>query len=162
MNSTKTNSVKTKCKTQMINGVLHDDTATNLYEYLLNVIEWEDGVKSRSGFTRKAKALNVGDDECIDSVIATVLPKFNKGYIVMGIYLNYYADGTHYTPNHSHKGTHQLVISLGATRILTIGKKEYYMNNGDAILFGTSIHGVPKDETVTEGRISIATFMLPI
>ena len=66
-----------------------------------------------------------------------------------------------WTPNHSHKDTHQLVVSLGVTRTLQVGEKKYSMVNGSAIIFGSSIHGVPKDETVTGGRISIATFMVP-
>ena len=59
-----------------------------------------------------------------------------------------------YTPNHSHKGTHQLVISLGETRTLSVAKNEFRMENGDSILFGSSVHGVPREENVTKGRIS--------
>jgi hypothetical protein len=81
-------------------------------------------------------------------------------YLIQGIYLNYYENGDHHTPNHSHKGTHQLVISLGQTRTLNVGGKDYSMENGDAIIFGGSVHGVPKDNSVN-GRISIATFMVP-
>ena len=66
-----------------------------------------------------------------------------------------------YTPNHSHKGSHQLVISLGGKRTLTIGKKKFPMKNGDAIIFGGSTHGIPKEPNAQEGRISIATFMIP-
>ena len=53
----------------------------------------------------------------------------------------------------------QVVISLGATRTLIIGKKTFSLNNGDVIIFGSSTHGVPKEPTITNGRISIATFM---
>lgn len=63
-----------------------------------------------------------------------------------------------YTPNHTHPGTTQLIISLGCTRILNIGKKSYQMNSGDACIFGSSVHGVPKDDS-KDGRISIAVFM---
>jgi hypothetical protein len=66
-----------------------------------------------------------------------------------------------YTPNHAHKGTHQLIISLGCPRTLQLGKKEFIMENGDAIIFGGSSHGIPRDNSVT-GRISIATFMKPL
>jgi hypothetical protein len=34
------------------------------------------------------------------------------------------------------------------------------MDNGSSIIFGSSSHSVPKDNTVN-GRISIATFMTP-
>jgi hypothetical protein len=78
------------------------------------------------------------------------------------IYLNYYENGEIWTtdhPNHSHSGTHQLVISLGCPRTLQVTKKDYRMENGDAILFGSAIHGVPKEVNVKEERIGIATFM---
>lgn len=65
-----------------------------------------------------------------------------------------------YTPNHSHRGTHQLVLSLGGERTLNVGKTEYVMRGGDAIIFGSSVHGVKK-EPGAEPRISIATFMVP-
>jgi alkylated DNA repair dioxygenase AlkB len=83
-------------------------------------------------------------------------------YLVYGIYLNYYKNGDMYTPNHTHLKTHQLVISLGASRTFTIGKKTMTLNSGDAVLFGSAVHGVPKDSSVVDGRISIATFMSPI
>jgi len=35
------------------------------------------------------------------------------------------------------------------------------MGNGDAIIFGSAIHGVPKDSNCKAGRISIAVFMIP-
>ena len=66
-----------------------------------------------------------------------------------------------WTPNHSHKGTHQLVISLGTSRTLQVGNKDYLMENGDVILFGSSMHGIKPDQSVN-GRISIATFMVPV
>lgn len=79
-----------------------------------------------------------------------------------GVYLNYYRNGEMWTPNHSRPGTHQLVISLGATRTLEVTKKKIPMKNGDAILFGSATHGVPKEPEITTGRISIATFMRPV
>ncbi len=80
---------------------------------------------------------------------------------VSHIYLNYYENGEMWCPNHTHPGTHQMVLSLGETRTLVVAKKDYVMKSGDAIIFGSAIHGVPKD-TSTEGRIAIATFMKPL
>ena len=85
----------------------------------------------------------------------------NQQFIIMGIYINYYENGEMYAPNHSHKETYQFILSLGVTRTLNVGKKSYLMKNGDGIIFGSSIHGVPKDSSVNNGRISIATFMVP-
>lgn len=104
----------------------------------------------------------MGEIPELDDLINITLSELTQTeYVIHGIYLNFYENGTHYSPNHSHKGTHQLVISLGETRTLKVANKDYVMDNGDAIIFGSSIHGVPKDNTVN-GRISIATFMTPI
>nr|QBK84892.1 MAG: alkylated DNA repair dioxygenase [Pithovirus LCDPAC02] len=151
-----------RCYTTFKENIISTNFATDLYEYLRDNITWEDGIKSRKGFTRKAKSLSMCDNPRIDSVIITALHELIKQeYAVLGIYLNYYRNGEMWTPNHSHKGTHQLVISLGATRTLNIAKKSYEMTNGSAIIFGSSTHGVPKDKSIN-GRISIATFMKPI
>ena len=135
--------------------------ADQLYEYLKNNIEWEEGIRSKKGFTRLAKALDLGCNEQIDNIIAEVFSLLDIDYIIDGIYLNYYKDGTHFTPSHAHKGTVQLIISLGATRTLDVGKKKFEMSSGDVIIFGGSAHGVPKDISCKSGRISIATFMHP-
>lgn len=150
------------CKTTFLKNAVKSEEATELFNFLKYNISWEDGIRSKfSGFTRKAKALYVTEiPEVLDVILKTLRKITATTYSMEGIYLNYYENGSHHTPNHSHKGTHQLVISLGETRILTVGNKEYPMENGDAIIFGGSIHGVPKDKS-TKGRISIATFMVP-
>jgi hypothetical protein len=35
--------------------------------------KWDEGIRSKSGFTRKAKALRSGDDQEIDNLIDEVL-----------------------------------------------------------------------------------------
>ncbi len=152
-----------KCKTVFLKGEVDEKSCNKLYTLLEKNIKWEEGVKSKKGFTRKARALAYGDNKQIDDVIDKVLLEItDTKYIIMGIYLNYYEDENMWTPNHSHKGTHQLVISLGDSRVLKVAKKEYLMENGDAIIFGSSVHGVPKSDIPKNGRISIATFMVPV
>lgn len=138
-------------------------SANQTYSYLKDNIKWEEGVRSKHGFTRLAKALNSGDNKVVDDVLSLVFDKLglHNKYQILGIYLNYYKDGTHYTPSHSHKGMTQLVISLGTSRTLKVGAKDYRLNNGDAIIFGSSAHSIPQENT-NEGRISIATFMQPL
>lgn len=151
------------CKTVFVKSVIDPVEATNLYNSLFCDIEWEEGVRSVKGFTRMAKAINYGDVVEIDTIINKSLKSVtDKAYLIEGIYLNYYENGKSWTPSHTHPGTHQLVISLGATRTLQINKKDFIMENGDVVIFGGSAHGLPKDLNVTEGRISIATFMKPI
>lgn len=151
-------------RTKFLINALDPEDATRLYEKLKREIRWEEGIRSRSGFTRKAKAISaeellLGEHPEILECLASVLALLDGDYHVRGVYLNFYEDGRMYTPNHSHRGTQQLVISLGAPRVLVVGRKEYVMSNGSAVLFGGSTHGVPRDPTVSEGRISIATFM---
>jgi len=152
-------------KTQIVKSAIEEKRSFELFEFLRDNIEWEEGIRSKSGFTRLAKAIDLEEHKDLEIIINTILKSNFKlncvAYAIYGVYLNYYKDGSMWTPNHSHPGTHQLVISLGETRKLVIGKKEVQMKSGDAILFGSSIHGVPKEEN-KGGRISIATFMKPI
>lgn len=155
--------MSTKCKTVFLKGAINRKECDKLYKNLEKNVEWDEGIRSRKGFTRKAKALRYGDISAIDNAIDEALSKISETrYHIMGIYLNYYENENMWTPNHSHKGTHQLVISLGDSRVLQVAKKEYLMENGDAIIFGSSVHGIPKSDVPKKGRISIATFMIPL
>ena len=99
-------------------------------------------------------------DEFIRDLVFTTLEQIKTGeYNVLGSYVNYYRDGTDFAPSHNHPKQVQLVISLGATRKLIVCKKQYEMSSGDVIVFGSSQHEVPLEPEITEGRISIATFM---
>lgn len=156
------------CRTLIQKNALLSKEADELYKDLIT-LPWEAGIRSRNGFTRLAHQLDLDSKqgEKILEIVKDVLMQMKTqksdlpNYAIFGVYINYYRDGTMYTPQHSHKGTHQLVISLGATRTLLIGKKQIRTSNGDAVLFGSSMHGVPK-EPCDKGRISIATFMMPV
>ena len=149
-------------RTKHFKAVFSKDVADYYYNTLVNNVKWEDGIKSRRhGFTRKAKPVSMGENEHVDEIFKFVFDNIEyKPSICFGLYLNYYRDGNDFTPNHSHKGTKQIVISLGETRILKVGKKEYKLDSGDVVVFGSSIHGVPKDTNITKGRISIAAFCM--
>jgi len=135
--------------------------ADNFFQVLRDTIQWEEGIRSRYGPTRKAKSLAPGMNTLVDSIITSVLTELGfKCIAMLGIYLNYYRDGQDYTPRHRHPGTRQLVISLGATRRLTVESTNYNLNSGDVIVFGSQLHGVPKDASCHQGRISIAIFVI--
>lgn len=59
-------------KTIHCKQVLNYDYATSMYFYIRDNIQWEDRVRSVKGFTRKAKAINIGDDECVTSIILEI------------------------------------------------------------------------------------------
>lgn len=149
-----------RTKTEHFYRMIEEDEATTIFNHLRCNIQWEEGIRSKSGPTRKAKSMDFGIDDILDYIIIKILAKLDVDTSsVRGIYLNYYRTGSDWTPNHSHPGMKQVVISLGADRVLTMGSKNYVMSNGDVIVFGSSIHGVPKDPNCTQGRISIALFV---
>jgi hypothetical protein len=145
-------------RTHYVPSIIASDQAWALYLFLLENIPWQEGIRTRYGaVTRKAYALNTMIAEL--EVITIIMTTMGIRGTILGIYLNYYENGTQYCPMHRHPGTCQLVISLGATRAFKLGNQIYSMNNGDAIVFGSSLHGVLKDESIMDGRISIAVFI---
>jgi hypothetical protein len=154
-----------RVKTIHHSNVLDAKEAAQSYKQLRDSIPWEEGIISRrTGLTRLGYSLNFGEHSLVDSLITKVFKKLalDNKYEIEGIYLNYYKDGHHHTPSHTHHGMTQLVISLGSTRTLKVASKDYPLNSGDVIIFGSSTHSVPIESSVTRGRISIATFMQPI
>lgn len=151
-------------KTQYFPKFLDQKVADNLFEFLKDTIEWEQGILSKQGPTRLAKSISneelIRDFPEILNIISDGLEKLDQNFSILGCYLNFYEDGKMYTPNHSHSGTQQMIISLGVSRTFTIGKKEILLGNGDMIVFGSAVHGIPKDLECTQGRISIAVFLV--
>ena len=141
------------------------EESTDLYNKLKSRLLWKDGIYSSKAkcTTRKAHTMDAIPETIeeaeIHSFIARAFTSVGIDKGISGIYVNYYRNGNDWAPAHSHPGHTQLVISLGAERELKVGKKTYSMSNGDIIIFGSSIHEVVRDSTITEGRISIAVFI---
>lgn len=153
-----------RTKTTHLRGVLTEEAATLLYHQLKDALPWRDGIRSRRhGFTRKACALDPEHlpSNILDALRVAAHAAGETHAFIRGVYVNYYEDGTHWTPNHSHPGSVQWILSLGATRTLIVGKKHLAMANGDLAVFGAGIHGVPREPEITAGRISIAVFTDP-
>jgi len=150
-------------RTVYLPRVLSVDHAEVLYHQICLDVDWHEGIRSRKGQTRQAYAVRGNEDfsSVITDAILKALQAFQTAatYTVDGIYLNFYRDGNDWLPSHSHKGTLQLVISLGCCRTLRVGSKTYILEPGSAIIFGGSQHSIEKDLAVTDGRISIATFI---
>lgn len=151
-------------KTQYFDNIFDPDTAQNAFIFLKDNIQWENGIysKMKGKYSRKGyyhdPISNTMVDIFINNLVHTALDKIGT-CAYYGVYLNYYQNGNDFCPNHSHKGTAQLVLSLGTTRTLTVGKTDYKMKSGDGIYFGSSIHGIKEEPEITEGRISIAIFI---
>lgn len=154
-----------RVKTTHYPSVLDLEKATALYTHMSASLPWVDGIYSSKlkTTTRLAHQASWEDREVLDiinKVLHAITEEPVKQFVVLGVYVNYYRDGKDWAPAHSHPGPmYQLIISLGATRQLRVGKKIYDMNNGDAIVFGGSTHEIIRDPTITEGRISIAVFL---
>lgn len=92
-----------RCKSQILKGLVSVEQADVLYEYLRDGISWEDGVRSKSGFTRKAKPISDIKEEypVIYDIIILALNKLDVKitYAIMGTYINYYVDGNMWCPN---------------------------------------------------------------
>lgn len=144
-----------RTRTIYLPSLLSKENADELFTYLYYHIVWEVGIKN----TRRAKALGLDEEPIVTSVVFNVLYLLDiNPQRVLGLYLNLYRDGNDYTPSHSHRGTDQLIISLGGARTLNVGRKSFVMSSGDVIYFGASAHGVPKEENA-QPRISIAVFL---
>jgi hypothetical protein len=138
--------------------------AHDLYRYLQKTIQWDKCLNSERAKKEihLVKLLSLDEDERVEWAVREALKRMNlSDYIIYGVSVNYYRDGADYTPSHKHDDLTQLIISLNeidGDRSLKIGKKDYRLNNGDVIIFGCSMHGIPKEENRC-GRISISTFM---
>lgn len=146
--------------TRLIPALLDTQTADDLFAHLEKNIVWEDGIYSTKAkmVSRKAKALS-SLDEKLYPVVLLALERFDVDVDKLAdVYLNYYRNGKDFAPQHKHPGTTQIVISLGCPRTLNVAKRDFIMQNGDAIIFGSSMHGVVADPDCNEARISIAIF----
>jgi hypothetical protein len=161
-----------KTKTTYYSELVDTKTAKCAYDFIKDNTQWVNSIYSKRAqkITRKGYSVNsdlnnnsIVDEfviQLVDSAITNIEKIENrKQSDILGIYLNYYINGQDFCPNHSHPGSIQLVISLGATRRLNVGKKAYDMKSGDAIIFGSSTHGIPIEPEVKDGRISIAVFI---
>lgn len=146
---------------------LSDELSTRLYEYLKNTVDWQEGIPSKQGHTRMAQSFSsvefftlIDDFPEVSAKIMECVDKYSIRKNCLSAYLNYYRNGDDWTPNHTHQQTTQLILSLGATRNFSYGKKIVHSANGDIIIFGSTIHGIPKQSEVVSGRISIALFLI--
>jgi hypothetical protein len=153
-------------KTTYFPEIIDSKTAEVAFDFLKNNTPWVDSIYSkkerkisRKGYSPSVNSGNIVDDFIVELIASSLLKIKDVQYDLLGIYVNYYASGTDFCPKHAHKGSIQFVLSLGATRKFSVGKKEYDMKSGDAILFGSSTHGIPIQPEVKDGRISVAVFI---
>eukprot|EP00397_Hematodinium_sp_SG-2012_P041598 GEMP01045857.1.p1 GENE.GEMP01045857.1~~GEMP01045857.1.p1 ORF type:complete len:472 (+),score=123.88 GEMP01045857.1:24-1439(+) len=78
------------------------------------------------------------------------------------VIMNWYLHGENVTGNHRHNAW-TVLLSFGAPRILQVDLKPFVLFDGDMIIFGQQMHGVPKmpDVGPNDGRISVVFFFHP-
>jgi hypothetical protein len=158
--------------TQYYPELIPKAAADQYYEYLKTQLPWRDGVYSRRSqkVTRTAYSVTFPLDEpqsydlLLKDLIeyCTARVELPSSYTTLGAYINYYRHGLEWAPSHSHPRQIQLILSLGATRDLIVGSRTYQLSSGDVIVFGGSTHEVPIRPEVSKGRISLATFIVPV
>ena len=157
--------------TQYYPSLIPRTEANQYYEYLRDTIPWSDGIYStRAGrVTRQAYSMPntstpAEHDRVLQGLITYCSARVTLPYnhMTLGTYVNHYRNGQEWAPSHSHRGQVQMIVSLGTTRNLTVGSKTYPLHSGDVITFGSSTHQIPIQNEVSTGRISIATFMVPV
>lgn len=148
-----------RTRTAYYANTIPDELASITYELLRTTVVWKVGITTKQGaMTRCQSPIDEESFEIVLPILQLATSAVNKTVSdIKGIYLNYYRNGNDFTPSHRHAGTTQLIISLGATRELIVGKTTYPLNNGDVIVFGGSAHSVPPSN-IAEGRISVACF----
>ncbi len=80
---------------------------------------------------------------------ATIIP--------LQLFLCYYRSGKDVCPMHSHK-CRQLTLSIGADRVMTVGKRKVNLSNGSVIYLHTEKHGILKEDSVEGNRLSLNLF----
>lgn len=122
--------MSTKQKFVHLKGEIPDDQAKELFTFLKEAIPWGLGVPSRrhTGITRLAYPLEYRDLKSLCSApviskIENVISEHSIRKEIAGVYLNYYRNGNDWTPNHTHPGSSQLVLSLGTIRKFAYGKR---------------------------------------
>ncbi len=155
-------------RTKMIEKFIEEKIADEIFDTLKKTTKWTP-LKSRSKTLRLGAMVEFEElDVLLKSELKKAIKKLSKESNdsleknIHGIYLNYYKSGKDYAGSHKHDTT-QIVLSFGTTRTLNVGKKSYKMGHGSVIIFGKSMHGIPKEDVDENNefdgeRISLAAF----
>jgi hypothetical protein len=153
--------MKKKCATTYSPAFLDPEVGLKFYAMLKDSIPWEPVIRDKK-LLSKGKVVELNEYlDVLDMVMHCLNSMATRAYAVHSIHLNLYETGAMVFPYSTHQGTHHLIIALGCTRTLFVGKKRYQLNNGDAILFGYGYYRIP-EQTTTEGTILITVFMQPV
>eukprot|EP00927_Polykrikos_kofoidii_P064930 TRINITY_DN60737_c0_g1_i1.p1 TRINITY_DN60737_c0_g1~~TRINITY_DN60737_c0_g1_i1.p1 ORF type:complete len:830 (+),score=130.82 TRINITY_DN60737_c0_g1_i1:77-2491(+) len=96
----------------------------------------------------------------LDALLRKVFSQANIRDPQARVVLNMYTDGTKQLNSHRHDYW-TCLVSLGASRVLLVDNRPFIMEDGDMIVFGTQLHGVPPMPEVVDGRISLVVFFYP-
>lgn len=153
---------------------------TDIYRKLVERVEWHDAVVVKRNAQDGGRSLEVQFDKegnkvaakrkCasyngevpeLDAVVSRLCKHLDLEEDLARVFMNWYPDGENVTGNHRHNAWTAL-LSFGGPRILQVDHKPYVMFDGDLIVFGQQMHGVPKmPDATNEGRISVVLFFHP-
>eukprot|EP00928_Gymnodinium_smaydae_P063260 TRINITY_DN46901_c0_g1_i1.p1 TRINITY_DN46901_c0_g1~~TRINITY_DN46901_c0_g1_i1.p1 ORF type:complete len:649 (-),score=41.72 TRINITY_DN46901_c0_g1_i1:166-2019(-) len=149
----------------------------SLFDTLLREVPWRRGKVmtrdtttgelvlrfDRTGSTIAASRLVADCPRGIDALDRLLQRAFSKANIrdpQARVVLNLYTDGEQQLNSHRHDFW-TCLISLGAPRVLLVDNRPLVMEDGDMVVFGTQMHGVPRMTNVSQGRISLVIFFYP-
>ena len=90
----------------------------------------------------------------LDRALREIFSKANIRDPQARVVLNMYADGSKGLNAHRHDYW-TCLVSLGAPRVLLVDHRPHVLEDGDMIVFGTQMHGVPPMPDVTSGRTGV-------
>merc|ERR1719245_2097262 len=95
-------------------------------------------------------------DELLESVRASLNIQDPDAYLI----LNYYANGRSTIGSHQHDFW-SAILTFGASRVMLVDNRPVVLHDGDLIVLGTQKHGIPKQPSINQGRVSVAVFYHP-
>jgi len=101
-----------------------------------------------------------GMSAAMDRILQKLFHEYGIEDRTSGVALNWYPDGQSMLGAHRHDCWTAL-FSFGCDRILTIDKTPLLCRDGDLVIFGTQLHGVPIMPEISEGRITVPVFFYP-
>jgi len=121
----------------------------------VTVTQTKTGKRMNASFRRLRTGIAVLD-ELLESVRVSLNIQDPDAYLI----LNYYANGRSTIGSHQHDFW-SAILTFGASRVMLVDNRPVVLHDGDLIVLGTQKHGIPKQPSINQGRVSVAVFYHP-